>query len=113
MSSSAELPLTYKVANEPFRAFPYPHFFISEAFPADFYARVQAMLPDPKALLSLEKARNVKGYDERFVLEFKEEHLAMLNAPQRAFWSDLHEWLMGGAFPRLALNKFPPPPTHH
>ena len=108
MSSSAELHLTYKLANEPFRPFPYPHFFIREAFPADFYARMQAMLPDPKALLTLEQARNVKGYEERFVLSFKEEQLAALTAEQRAFWSELHEWLMGGGFARLVLGKFAP-----
>jgi hypothetical protein len=106
MSSSAELHLTYKLANEPISAFPYPHFFIRDAFPADFYARLQSMLPDPAALLPLEKARNVKGYDERFVLEFKDEQLATLPPPQRQFWSELNQWLVGGAFARLVLNKF-------
>jgi len=44
MSSSVELHLTYKIANAPLNGFPFPHLYIRDAFPADYYARMQAMM---------------------------------------------------------------------
>lgn len=108
MSSNAELHLAYKVSNAPLSLFPYPHFFVEDAFPADFYRELQSMLPDPAALLPLEVARGVKGYDERYVLEFKEEQFVNLTPAQDAFWRALHKWLVGGRFAQLALAKFAP-----
>ena len=78
MSSSAELQLAYKVSNAPINLFPYPHFVVNDVFPADFYARLQSLLPEPSTMRSLEEARGVKGYDERFVFEFRPEQLALL-----------------------------------
>ena len=108
MSSNAELHLAYRVSNAPLNLFPYPHFFVEDAFPADFYREMQAMLPDPAALLPLAAARGVKGYDERYVLEFKEEQFAQLTRAQDAFWRGLHKWMVGGRFMQLALAKFAP-----
>ena len=108
MSSHAELHLAYQVANAPVNLFPYPHFFVQDAFPRDYYDTLQAMLPDPTAMLPIEEVRAVKGYKERFVLEFKGDHLAALPEAKRAFWEDMHKWMVGGRFARLLLNKFGP-----
>jgi len=108
MSSSAELHLAYRIANAQVLPFPYPHFFVRDIFPADYYARLQAMLPDPASLVPLAEARNVRGYDERFVLDLGAESLARLDAPRREFWEGLRETLSGGAFARLLLQKFGP-----
>ena len=108
MSSNAELHLSYQVGNAPLKAFPFPHFFVENAFPADFYAELREQLPDPALLRSLEEARGVKGYDERFVFEFREEQLARLAPAQQEFWRGLHRWLVGGRFAQLALQKFGP-----
>lgn len=108
MSSNAELHLAYQVSNAPLNLFPFPHLFVEDAFPADFYREMRAMLPSPAALLPLEQARGVKGYDERYVLEFKEEQFASLTREQDAFWRALHKWLVGGRFAQLALAKFAP-----
>ncbi|HYC38363.1 MAG TPA: hypothetical protein VEC19_18190 [Usitatibacter sp.] len=108
MSSSAELHVAYKVGNAPIQPYPYPHVFIESIFPEDFYARMQEMLPDPKCLLPLEQARGVRGYDERFVLEFKEEQFAHLTREQDTFWRELHRWMVGGRFTQLLLGKFGP-----
>jgi hypothetical protein len=108
MSSSAELQLAYKVSNAPINLFPYPHFVVHDVFPADFYASLQRNLPRPDALRTLEEARGVAGYDERFVLEFKPDQLAALEPAQREFWSSMHSWLVGGRFANLMLSKFSP-----
>jgi hypothetical protein len=106
MSSRAELELTYKVANAPINLYPYPHFFIRDVFPPDYYDALQAMLPDPEAMLPIEEVRKLKGYKERFVLEFSPAQLASLPEEKRAFWSDMHQWLVGGNFARMLMGKF-------
>ena len=110
MSSSAELRLTYKIANAPLNAFPFPHLYIRDAFPPDYYARIQSMLPDPSRMVTLsETGRIAPGlYKERFVLTFGGEQFAALTAEQRAFWGELHGWLVGGAFRQRMLERFGP-----
>ena len=108
MSSNPELHLAYKVGNAPVQAFPFPHFFVEQVFPDAYYAEIESMLPDPACMLPLEQARGVRGYDERFVLEFKEEQFAQLTPGQNAFWRELHRWMVGGRFPQLLLGKFAP-----
>ncbi len=108
MFSDAEVQLAYKVGNVPFNMFPYPHFYISDVFPADFYRQIQRNLPDPDAMIPIEKARALKGYKERFVLGLVDEHLATLPAGKRAFWEDLRGWLVGAKFQALLMSKFKP-----
>jgi len=106
MSSNAELHLAYKVGNAELSLFPYPHFFVQNVFPSDFYAEIQANLPDPAALLPIAEVRPVKGYKERFVLGLEDQSLDTLPPDKRAFWGDMRSWLVGGAFANLVLNKF-------
>jgi hypothetical protein len=107
--SDAELQFVYKLANAPILAFPYPHIYVPDVFPADFYARLQQNLPDPKLMIPIEKARPVTGYkEERYVLELSDEHLATLPEEKRAFWADMAAWLLSGRILQLALSKFAP-----
>lgn len=106
MSSSAELQLLYKVANAPLNWFPYPHFFVEDVFPAEFYEALQANVPDPAVMRPLDDVRGVKRYDERFVLDFRTNQLAALSAHERAFWSDLHGTLLNGKLRQIAMMKF-------
>lgn len=106
MFSDAEMQLAYKVGNVPFNLFPYPHFYVPDVFPADFYRQIQQNLPDPGAMIPIEKARAVRGYKERFVLGLENEHLATLPAGKRAFWEDLRGWLVGAKFQALVMSKF-------
>lgn len=108
MSSSAELQLAYKVGNAPINLFPYPHLFVQDVFPKDFYDALQANLPDPAAMLPIEQVRPVKRYKDRFVLEFEGQQLAALPEAKRAFWTNMHSWLVGGRFGELVANKFRP-----
>lgn len=108
MFSDAELQLAYKVGNVPFNMFPYPHFYVPDVFPADFYRRLQQNLPDPAAMIPIEQARRVRGYKERFVLGLDDDNLATLPAAKQAFWSDLAGWLVGQNFGQLVLRKFQP-----
>ncbi len=108
MFSDAEVQLAYKVGNVPFSMFPYPHFYIPDVFPADYYRLIQQHLPDPDAMIPIEQARRVKGYKERFVLGLEDESLATLPADKRAFWAEVRRWLVGGRFQALVMSKFKP-----
>lgn len=108
MFSDAELQLAYKVGNAPFNMFPYPHFYIPDVFPADFYRQIQQNLPDPQTMIPIEEARQMKGCKERFVLGLDAKNLATLPADKQAFWSDLAGWMVGANFRSLILKKFQP-----
>src|SRR3954464_288478 len=108
MSSNAELHLAYKVGNAELSLFPYPHFFVQNVFPSDFYAEIQANLPDPAALLPIAEVRPVKGYKERYVFDFAGPQFNALPREKQAFWSGMHKWLLGGRFGQLVIEKFRP-----
>ncbi len=108
MSSSVEAELIYNVANAPVRFFPYPHIYVPEVFPADFYAEMQRNIPDPSVMIPIEEARNVKGYKERFVLELNDKHFPRLPEDVRPFWRDFASWLLSGRFKEMLLQKFKP-----
>jgi len=106
MSSNAELHVAYKVANAPIQTFPFPHLYINEVFPPEYYAELQRKLPDPQAMRPIAEVRPVKGYNERFVLGFEDADLATLPEDKQAFWKDLRAWLRGGRFANMMLGKF-------
>ena len=108
MFTEAELHLAYRVANAPINPFPYPHFYVQDIFPPDFYRKLQAMLPDPQAMLPIAQVRPVKGYNERFVMEFGGPQHAGLPEAKRAFWSDFYAMLTAGRFGNVVLGKFGP-----
>ena len=104
----AELHLTYKVANAPIHSFPYPHCYVPDVFPDDFYAAMQQHLPDPAAMIPIEQARGAKGYKERFVLELNQGRLSALPETQKNFWSNVGAWLLSGRLQQIMLGKFGP-----
>jgi hypothetical protein len=111
MSSGADLHLLYKVANAPINTYPYPHFFVQDVFPADFYAKLQSMLPDRESSMKpLPEVRAIggDGYRERFVLVLGGEHMDTLTEEQREFWMELRGMLVGGAFGQMLLDRFNP-----
>ena len=103
-----ELHLTYTVANAPINRFPFPHCYVPDVFPPDFYAEMQRHLPDPGAMIPIEEARGAKGYKERFVLELNPRRLDSLPEPRKTFWSDLAAWILSGRLQQVMLDKFAP-----
>ena len=90
MSSIAtELQVLYNIGNAPVREYPYPHIFVPEVFPADFYAELRRNLPPPEVMKTLGELKRVQGgdYPERGVLPLTPEDLAKLDEPRRAFFS--------------------------
>jgi hypothetical protein len=106
MSSDVELHAAYKVANAALNEFPYPHLYVENIFPADFYATLQAMLPEPADMRPIEQVRPVKGYKERFVLDLGSDQVASLPRSKHAFWQEMRGWLIAGRFSSVVAAKF-------
>lgn len=104
-ASELEAALVYGVANARTRTFPYPHIYVPDVFPAEFYRDLQRNMPDPSAMLPIEEARPVKGYKERFVLDVAGD-MSGVSDGQRAFWGDLAGKLLAGRLKKALLTKF-------
>jgi hypothetical protein len=109
-SSDVDLHLQYRIANAPIREFPYPHLYVRDIFPEDFYARLRANLPSEAKLRTLQSLGRVAGpYPEtRLVLLLEPEHTSGLEPGQRAFWEELTAWMLGQSFGQLMITKFGP-----
>jgi hypothetical protein len=94
------------------REFPYPHIYVRDVFPADFYRRMRELLPPSGALSTLSSMGRMKAgdmaADQRSVLPLTAQSLAALDEPRRAFWQELSGWLLGGSFGEVMTTKFGP-----
>jgi len=107
MTPEIGLQVLYKVANAPIHAFPFPHLYVQDVFPAAFYRELRANLPDDAAFTDLKKLERVgAGYsDARLVLPLTRDFVQRLPGTQRKFWDGFAKWLFGG-FGEVILSKF-------
>lgn len=109
MSSGAKLHVLYKIANAPINPFPFPHVYVRDVFPEDYYRQLRAALPPAEAYKSLKALGRVRpNYsDTRFVIPITPENTQAMAEPFRTFWLNLAEWMLVGFGPAL-LPKFEP-----
>ena len=109
MSSRVDLHVLYKVANATISVFPFPHIYVRDVFPPDFYRELRAHLPPTETYRDLKALSRVNaGYpDGRLVMPVTPENVQALPEPLRGYWSRLAQWLLGG-FGQMALSKFGP-----
>lgn len=108
MSSDVNLHVLYKVANAPVNLYPFPHIYVSEVFPRDYYRQLREHLPPADAYRTLNTLNSrVSAYypDTRLVMAVKKESIDALAEPVRGFWDGLARWLLGG-FGEMVLAKF-------
>lgn len=108
MFSGANLHVLYQIANAPIKPFPYPHIYVKEVFPPDFYRELRVHLPPADAYRDLKALKRVgAGYpDTRLVMEVTPENVQALPEPSRSFWNSTAQWLLGGAFGQVMASKF-------
>jgi hypothetical protein len=107
MSSNVNLHVLYKVANAPVNLFPFPHIYVKDVFPPDYYNQLREHLPPVEVYKDLKALKRVgAGYsDSRLVMVVNEENVRALAEPLRGFWNGLAGWLLGG-FGATVLAKF-------
>ncbi len=100
--------LLYKVANAQVRTYPFPHFYIENIFPADFYQEILGQFPDVSHLKSLVQAGNAPSgtYDNRFVLPLTTSSLSHLPFSQLMFWSQFSQLFSLDHWIKILLDKF-------
>ena len=111
MSFDVESHVHYRIANTPILEHPFPHFYVTDVFPADFYAELRRRLPEQAGYTRIDETGTVaKGmYKERFVCTLDElEGREFESGAGTSFWADLSGWLLGDAFARLILDRFRP-----
>jgi hypothetical protein len=110
-SVETELAVLYRIGNATVREYPYPHIYVPDIFPADFYRELLGKLPPQAALKNLGELGRVKAgntYPERGVLPLTAQNLDALEAPQRDFWGRMRQWLLGKRFGDTMIGKFAP-----
>ena len=107
MSSNVKLRVLYKIANAPICFFPFPHIYVQDVFPHDYYMALREHLPPVSAYRDLKSINRVgAGYPEsRLVMVVTNENVQALEQPFRAFWDELARWLLRG-FGQAMLEKF-------
>jgi len=107
MSSNVKLHVLYQVANAPINLFPFPHVYVQDVFPEDFYRKLRSHLPPSEAYQDLKALGRVgSGYpDTRLVMPVTRDSVQALAEPFRGFWDELAQWLLGG-FGQTVLSKF-------
>ena len=108
MPTQAEMQLLYSVANAPLRYYPFPHIFVEDVFPAQFYRKLLEHLPPRDQFTTLKALGRVYGDypDSRFVLQLAPHTLSKLDAPYRDFWFETGQWLLTGELMNFMLLKF-------
>jgi hypothetical protein len=109
MSSAAELQMLYRIGNAPILPFPFPHIYVRDVFPPDFYADLLRHLPSREAFAPLSTVRPISSdaYDKtRSVLILEPPSIAKLAEPYRGFWERASSMLLGGTLANIVFGKF-------
>jgi hypothetical protein len=111
--SHAEEHLIYQILNAPVRDYPFPHAFIENVFPNDYYQDMLINLPPISGYLPIHDTGNVSGakaqgllYSSRYITDVSD--LAKRGVPEHlvSFWNELSNSLLSERFLRTILFKF-------
>ena len=97
----------YQLRNNPVLSYPYPHAFVREIFPADYYRDLIAHLPRDEAYVSSANGR----YPERgrLMLAGQEgDELIRLTGPTRDFWNDFRDNFLTPSLWGALIDVFAP-----
>lgn len=108
MSFSVEQHLRYRILNAPIRHYPYPHFYLENVLPADFYQALQENWPADEEMVSLADTGRVTpgAYRARRVTMFDDTSLDKLALAKQVFWEEVKTWLLGANFIHTCMAPF-------
>ena len=114
--------LQYGIANAPIRPYPFPHFYLEDAFPDEFYAAILGHLPDTEIYRSIaetgrvdreaEKGGRTDLFQDRYTITMGTmggaAAIEAFEPGDGAFWREFLGWLTDEPFCDLVLQKFDP-----
>ncbi len=108
MSSHVSEHVLYQIANAAIRTRPFPHIYVRDVFPQDFYHELRAHLPQVEAFTNPKTLGRVSADypDTRLVLPVTPENVEALEEPLRTFWTWFAQQFLTGDFLRQALSLF-------
>jgi hypothetical protein len=89
---------------------PYPHIFIENVFPEDFYQQLTDHAPDNDNLYTLNSLGRVgKGYPTtRKIFSLDAKGMQVLEGEMKSFWTSMSKWIASEEFTGPILRKFNP-----
>ncbi|MEK6749579.1 MAG: hypothetical protein AABY83_10280 [Pseudomonadota bacterium] len=111
MADDIEQALIYRVANATVYDYPYPHVYIQDIFPVEYYKQLLVHLPGDEQYARITDTGRVKGerYDARLVIDLAASKLEQLSVPQREFWQTCARYLLNGPFLAGVMSRFKRP----
>ena len=108
MTTNVEQHVVERIGNALVMDRPFPHFFVEDIFPEDFYARLLENMPGNDCYVPLGETPYVnKGaYMERLVLELTDAEIDRLPGETGTFWRDANTWLAGAPLLYAICGKF-------
>ncbi len=86
---------------------PFPHFTVTELFPAPVYERMLASLPRPEEMRDIRRSGNVYAAN-RLRLPLNAATLPNLAEARRRIWAEVNEVLCGAGFIAAVVERFRP-----
>jgi hypothetical protein len=90
---------------------PYPHYYLENVFPDDYYQSLLSHLPESTVYQNLYAVTDLKldHFRHRDQRDFNEGWTGMLPDELKSFWIDFHEWFLGPKLAQAVLDSFAEP----
>lgn len=90
---------------------PYPHYFLENVFPDDYYRALLRHLPDVSVYQNLYQVTDLKldHFKHRVQRDLNSGWTEMLPDSIRPFWADFSRWFLGPELASVVLNTFAAP----
>jgi hypothetical protein len=87
---------------------PFPHYYLEEIFPEDYYRALLARLPESGVYQNLYEVTDLKleHFRHRDQRDFDEGWTDALPGGLKEFWDAFHEWFLGPELARAVLESF-------
>lgn len=99
-----------RLKNVTVRTSPFPHFYIENIFPDDYYQELIAHLPETSSYVNLGQLGKTdpRIYQQRLVLPLQEDELCRLPFGHLLFWSQFAAALKSQTWCEMLVEKFQP-----
>lgn len=100
----------YRIANSVVRQYPFPHFFIENIFPDEYYRQILANWPGTDRFKSLAETGRTSGdnYKERHVVSLMKVGEEEADWQGKEFWTEYSQWFCGNTFLQFIVKHFQP-----
>lgn len=114
MTDNSSSPLSHvigRLRTSEVAADPYPHYYLENVFPDDYYQSLRAHLPESSVYQNLYAVTDLKldHFRHRDQRDLNQGWTAMLPDELKSFWVDFHEWFLGVELAQAVLATFAKP----